>query len=128
MNAATSAKPDVVNTLEGIALSALLQWFPNFSATVMILKLAHDRQIASDPGGAVTFVVLASLLSALLGRWLGPRFPRLVKHGYEPAFFDASLSCVGKLAAWRERPTTCLQLQASVLMLSLLAVGVVSMG
>ena len=89
----------------------------------MLLKLAH-HEIA---GGVVLFVVMASIFHGLLTPWLAPKFPKFFKHGYEPLFFNASLSFVEKIEKWRDQPTTSLQLVTNVLLLSLLAVGVMSM-
>jgi hypothetical protein len=48
-------------------------------------------------------------------------FPRHFKNGYEAQFFDANLSLSEKIARWRAKPATSVQLMASVLLLSLLA-------
>ena len=66
-------------------------------------------------------------LHGLLTPWLAPKFPKFFRHGYEPLFFNASLSFVEKIEKWRAQPTTSLQLVTNVLLLSLLAVGVMSM-
>ena len=96
---------------------------PTFAAAALLLKLArHD--IA---GGVLLFVVLTSVLHGLFTPWLAPKFPKFFKHGYEPLFFNAGLSFSEKIAKWRERPTTSVQLVTSELMLALLAVAVVSM-
>ena len=42
-------------------------------------------------------------------------------------FYDPRLSFVDKIALWRSQPLASLQLVTSVLMLSVLAVGVASM-
>ncbi|WP_247503860.1 hypothetical protein [Bradyrhizobium sp. 1] len=47
--------------------------------------------------------------------------PKLFKNGYETQFFDVNLSLPEKIAHWRAKPATSLQLMASVLLLSLLA-------
>ena len=73
------------------------------------------------------FVALTSVLHGLFSPWLAPKFPKLFKHGYEPLFFNAGLSFVEKIEKWRARTTTSLQLVTNVLLLSLLAVGVMSM-
>ena len=123
MNAIVVPKSRSQNRLEGFALTAILQGFPSFAAAALLLKLArHD--IA---GGVVLFVVLTSVLHGLFTPWLAPKFPKFFRHGYEPLFFNASLSFAGKIAKWRERPTTSVQLVTSELMLALLAVAVVSM-
>jgi hypothetical protein len=123
MNAIAAPKSSAQNRLEGFALTALLQGFPAFAAAALLLKLArHD--IA---GGVVLFVVLTSVLHGLFTPWLAPKFPKFFRHGYEPLFFNAGLSFAEKIAKWRERPTTSVQLVTSELMLALLAVAVVSM-
>ena len=124
MTAITAAKSSAQNRLEGFALTAILQGFPSFVAAALLLKLVrHD--IA---GGVVLFVVLTSVLHGLFTPWLAPKFPKFFRHGYEPLFFNAGLSFSEKIAKWRERPTTSVQLVTSELMLALLAVAVVSMG
>jgi len=120
---AIALKSSTQNRLEGFALTAILQGFPSFVAAALILKLArHD--IA---GGVLLFVVLTSVLHGLFTPRLAPKFPKFLGHGYEPMFFNASLSFSEKIAKWRERPTTSVQLVTSELMLALLAVAVVSM-
>jgi hypothetical protein len=123
MNAIVAPKPRGLNWLEGFALTFLLLGFPTFASAALLLKLVrHD--IA---GGVVLFVVLTSVLHGLFTPWLAPKFPKLFRHGYEPLFFNASLSFVEKIEKWRAQPTTSLQLVTNVLLLSLLAVGVMSM-
>jgi hypothetical protein len=123
MNAIAVPKSSALNRLEGFALTAILQGFPTFAATALLLKLArHD--IA---GGAVLMVVTTSVLHGLFTTWLAPKFPKFFRHGYEPLFFNAGLSFAEKILKWRERPTTSVQLVTSELMLALLAVAVVSM-
>ena len=122
MNAIAAPKSRSLNRLEGFALTAILQGFPTFAATALLLKLArHDIT-----GGPVLLVVTASVLHGLFTPWLAPKFPKFFRHGYEPLFFNAGLSFVEKIEKWRERPTTSMQLVTSELMLALLAVAVVS--
>ena len=123
MNAIAAPKSSALNRLEGFALTFLLQGFPTFASAALLLKLAH-HEIA---GGVVLFVVLTSVLHGLFTPWLAPKFPKFFRHGYEPLFFNASLSLAEKIAKWRERPTTSVQLVTSELMLALLAAAVVSM-
>ena len=123
MNAIAAPKSSALNRLEGFALTAILQGFPAFAATALLLKLArHDIT-----GGPVLLVVTASVLHGLFTPWLAPKFPKVFRHGYEPLFFNAGLSFVEKIEKWRAQPTTSLQLVTNVLLLSLLAVAVVSM-
>lgn len=119
MNAIAAAKSSAQNRLEGFALTALLQGFPTFAASALLLKLAR-HEIA---GGVVLFAVLTSVLHGLVTPWLAPKFPRFFRHGYEPLFFNAGLSLSEKIEKWRERPTTSVQLVTTVLMLALLGVA-----
>jgi hypothetical protein len=122
MNVIAAPKSTMQNRLEGFVLTAIFQGLPTFAAAALLLKLArHD--IA---GGPLLFVVMASTFHALLTPWLGPKFPKFFKHGYEPLFFDANLSFAEKLEKWRMQPIVSLQLVKSVMMLSLLAVAAVS--
>jgi hypothetical protein len=52
---------------------------------------------------------------------LSPSFPALLKTVYEPRFFEANLSLVDKITAWRTQPVTSLQLVTIVLLLSVTA-------
>ncbi len=126
MNAVAAPKSHRMNQLEGITLTAFFQAFPTFAATVLLLKLAGSRAIVGDPGGAAIFVALATLVHALLTPYLGPKFPKFFRNSYEPLFFDATLSWREKIARWRTQPTASLQLVTTVVMLSVLAVAVVS--
>ena len=123
MNAITAPKPRSLNRLEGFALTAILQGFPTFAAAALLLKLAR-HEIA---GGVVLFIVTASIFHGLFTPWLAPKFPKFFKHSYEPLFFNAGLCFAEKIEKWRAQPTTSLQLVTNVLLLSLLAVGVMSM-
>jgi hypothetical protein len=123
MSAITAPKSRSLNWLEGFALTFLLQGFPTFAGAALLLKLAH-HEIA---GGVVLFVTIASIFHGLLTPWLAPKSPRFVKHSYEPLFFNAGLSFIEKIEKWRAQPTTSLQLMTNVLLLSVLAVGVMSM-
>ena len=123
MNAAIAPKSRSQNRLEGFALTVLLQGFPTFAGAALLLKLAH-HEIA---GGVVVFVAMASIFHGLLAPWLAPKFPKFFKYSYEPLFFNAGLKFIEKIEKWRAQPTTSLQLVTNVLMLSLLAVAVVSM-
>jgi len=123
MNAIVAPKSSAQNRLEGFALTFLLQGFPTFASAALLLKLAH-HDIA---GGVVLFVVLTSVLHGVFTPWLAPKFPKFFRHGYEPLFFNAGLSFVEKIEKWRAQPTTSIQLLTNVMLLSLLAVGVMSM-
>jgi hypothetical protein len=128
MNATAVPKSRALNLLEGMTLTAIFQALPTFAGTVLLLKLAGDHQILGERYGAAIFVALASVFYALAMPYLGPKFPKLFKNSYEPHFFDASLPFSEKLSQWRMQPKTTLQLVTMVMMLSLLAVGVVSVG
>jgi hypothetical protein len=123
MNAIVAPKSRGLNWLEGFTLTFLMLGFPTFASAALLLKLVH-HEIA---GGVVLFVALASIFHGLFTPWLVPKFPKLFRHGYEPLFFNASLSFVEKIEKWRAQPTTSLQLMTNVLLLSLLTVGVMSM-
>ena len=43
---------------------------------------------------------MASIFHGLLTPWLAPKFPKFFKHGYEPLFFNASLSFIEKIEKW----------------------------
>ena len=126
MNAIAAPKSRRLNLLEGMTLTALFQAIPTFGAAVLLLQLVGS-QIVGQTGGAAIFVATATLIYALATPWLGPKFPRVFKSGYEPLFFDATLSFTEKLSRWRTQPATSLQLVTNVTLLSLLAVGVASL-
>ena len=125
MNAIAAPKSRRLNLLEGMALTALFQAIPTFGAAVLLLRLVGS-QIVGQTGGAAIFVATATLIYALATPYLGPKFPRVFKGGYEPLFFDATPSFTEKLSRWRTQPATSLQLVTNVTLLSLLAVGVAS--
>ena len=126
MDAITTPKSPQTNRLEGFVLTALFQGFPTFAAAALMLKLVGSHEIVGH--GAVIFIVLAALFYALLTPWLARTLPKRFVPGYEPLFFDASLPFIEKIARWRTQPLTSLQLVTNVMLLSLLAVGVASVG
>jgi hypothetical protein len=126
MNAVATPKSSASNLIEGLTLTAIFQAFPTFTAAVLLVKLAGSPELASPPGGVALFIGLAMLFHTLAVTWLGPRFPRFFKNAYEPLFYDATLSFSEKIARWRVQPVASLQLLTTVMMLSLLAVAVVS--
>lgn len=128
MHAVVAPKSHRLNLLEGMALTAIFQAVPTFAGVVLLLKLVGSSQIVDPNGNPAVFVVMTSMLYALLMPYLGTRFPKLSKNSYEPLFFDASLSFSEKISRWRTQPATSLQLVTIVMMLSLLAVAVVSVG
>jgi hypothetical protein len=125
VNAIAVPKSRALNWLEGVTLSAIFQGLPTFAGAVLLLKLAGAHEIVGDPA---IFVALASLFRGLMMPWLAPKFPKLFSNSSEPLFLDASLSFSEELAQWPVQPKTSLQLVTTVMMLSLLAVGLVSVG
>ena len=128
MDAITTPKSASQNRLEGPALTALFQGFPTFAAAALMLKFVGSHEIVGHRYGAAIFVVLAALFYALLTPWLARTLPKRFVPGYEPLFFDANLPFIEKIARWRTQPVTSLQLVTNVMLLSLLAVGVASVG
>jgi len=128
MNAIANSKTPTQNRLEGFVLTTLFHGFPAYAAAVLMIKLMGAREIVGQPGGAAIFVVVASLLHGMVTPWLGPKFPKFFRQGqgYEPIFFDAGLSFSEKIARWRMQPGASLQLVTTVMLMSLLAVGVAS--
>jgi hypothetical protein len=112
----TAPKPGPLNWLEGFALTTILQGFPIFAAASLMVKLLGDSR-GSSP---VLTITLASIFYSIFIMWVGSAFPR-AKSGYEALFFDTNLSFAEKIARWRAKPATSMQLMASVLLLSLLA-------
>lgn len=127
MSAIAASKSGMRNQLEGLTLTGLFKGVPTFAGAVMLLRLAGSSHIVSDAGGAVLFVAMATLFFAIFTCWLGPKFPRFFRSSYEPLFLDAGLSFPAKVQAWRAKPETSQQLLVHVLLLSVLAVAVVSM-
>ena len=127
MNAITAPKSSAQNRLEGFALTAAFQGLPIFADAVLMLKLIGAHAIVGERGGAAVFVVLAALFYAALTPWLAARFQNF-RSAYEPLFFDAGLSVSAKIAQWRTQPQVSLQLLTTTMILSVLAVAVVSLG
>ena len=107
---------------------AIFQAFPTFTAAVLLVKLAGSPERASAPGGVGLFIGLAMLIQTLTVTLLGSRFPHVLRNVYEPLFYDATISFSDKIARWRVQPVASLQLLTTVMMLSLLAVAVVTRG
>ncbi|MCW5703635.1 MAG: hypothetical protein R3D82_19775 [Xanthobacteraceae bacterium] len=128
MNAIAVSKSRMQNWLEGVTLTGLFHGLPTFVAAAMLLKLFSTSELVRDHGGVLIFVFMATVLHAVVTPWLAPKFPKLFQHNYEPLFFDAGLSFAEKIARWRTRPATSRRLMANVLMLSLLAVAVMTVG
>lgn len=116
MTSITVPKSAPLNWIEGFALTTILQGFPIFAAASLMVELLGD----SHGGSHVLTITLASVFYSIFVISIGSAFPR-VKSGYEAELFDANLSFSEKIAHWRAKPATSLQLMASVLLLSLLA-------
>ncbi|EJN15795.1 hypothetical protein PMI42_00646 [Bradyrhizobium sp. YR681] len=112
----TASKAGPLNWLEGFALTTILQGFPIFAAASLMVKLLGDYR----GGSHILTIAMASVFYSIFVVSAGAAFPR-VNSGYEAQFFDANLSLSEKIARWRAKPATSLQLMASVLLLSLLA-------
>ncbi|WP_426611456.1 hypothetical protein [Bradyrhizobium sp. McL0616] len=117
MTSITAPKFGPLNWLEGFALTTILQGFPIFAAASLMVKL-----LGNDRGSSPVFTIApASIFYSIFVVSVVSAFPRVFKNGYEAQFFDASLSFSEKIARWRGKPATSVQLVASVLLLSLLA-------
>ena len=81
----TAPKSDRMNRFEGFALIALLQGFPIFASTVLLMKLIGSHQIVSERFGAAIFVALATPLYAWVTPVLVRKFPKLFRNSHEPA-------------------------------------------
>lgn len=128
MNAIAVSKSRMQNWMEGVTLTGLFHGLPTFVAAAMLIKLFSTSELVRDHGGVLIFVLMATALHAVVTPWLAPKFPKLFRHNYEPLFFDAGLSFSDKIVRWRTRPATARRLMANVLMLSLLAVAVMTVG
>jgi hypothetical protein len=128
VNAVSPRTSPALSRLEGMALTAVFQAFPTFTAAALLVKLSGASDMTSHAGSVVTFIVLAVLFHGLAVTSLGPRFPRFFQNVYEPLFYDATLSLSEKIVRWRVQPVASRQLLAMVMMLSLLAVALMSVG
>jgi hypothetical protein len=126
MNALAAPKSSQQNRLEGFALTALFQGFPTYASAVLVLKLMGAHEIVGERFGAAIFVVLATIFHGMFTPWLAQAFPKFFANAYAPCFFDETLSFSEKIAQWRTQPMVSVQLVASLLLLSMLAVGVAS--
>ncbi len=113
----TASKSGPLNWLEGFALTTILQGFPIFAAASLMVKLLGDSRGSSSRDSPLRWRRSSTASSSSRSE---SAFPT-VKNGYEAQFFDASLSFSEKIARWRAKPATSVQLMASVLLLSLLA-------
>ena len=127
MNASAAPKSSQQNRLEGFALTCILNGFPTYASAALMLKLMGVREIVGERWGAAIFVALASLFHGLLAPWLAAKFPgSSFTQAYAPCFFDETRTFCEKIEQWRMQPMVSMQLVSSLLMLSLLAVGVAS--
>jgi hypothetical protein len=124
MNAIAAPKSSALNRLEGFALTAILQGFPSFAAAALLLKLAH-HEIAGGVGVVRRDGLGASTACSRPGS--RQSFQNSSGTATSRCSSTPGLSFAEKIAKWRERPTTSVQLVTSELMLALLAVAVVSM-
>jgi hypothetical protein len=126
MNAATVSKSRRANMLEGIALTAVFQAFPMLTLSALLLRLMGRSDLVTHPVGAAVFVVLGSICHAATIAFLAPRFPKFLTPQYQAVFFDPGLSLGEKILRWRTQPERTSQLATLVMMLSVLAVVVMS--
>ena len=91
------------------------------------------REHAREPGASPALLLIHGFPTSSwdwhkLWPGLAAKFPRFFKNSYEPIFFDKSLSLSEKVLRWRTQPMVSLQLLTNVVMLSLLAVAVMTVG
>ena len=127
MNVSDASKSARANLIEGIALLALFQAFPLLTAAALLLKLTGSG-LVSQPGGAAIFVVMSSIVYAVIVAFVGPKYPKQFAAVDQPMFFDAGLTLREKIQRWRIQPERSSQLLALVMMLSVLAVVVMCVG
>ncbi len=125
MNALAAPKSLQQNRLEGFALTCIFQGFPTYASAALMLKLMGAHEIVGERWGAAIFVALATFFHGLFMPWLASKFPKF-ENAYAPCFFDETLSFAEKIERWRTQPMASVQLVSSLLLLSLLAVGVAS--
>lgn len=120
-----AAKSRVSNMFEGVTLTAALLGLPTFTGVALLDRLAFDLGISGNHhDNVIFFVIMTSLLCGLVAPFLARKFQ--LTAFYEPLFFDASLSLSDKFARWRTQPLTSLRLLTMLLMLSVLALAVLS--
>ena len=88
MNAVSPRKSRALSRLEGMALTAVFQAFPTFTAAALLVKLSGASSMTSHAESVVTFILLAVLFQSIAVTSLGSRFPRFFKQAYEPLFYD----------------------------------------
>ena len=126
MNTIAEPKTPERNRLEGFVLNAVFVGVPTYAGVVLILKLLGAHQAIAEGWGAAVFVFLASFLHALIAPSLWRSFPKFVRHGHEPLFYDARLSFSEKFRQWHSRPAVSAHLETTTLMLAVLGIGVAS--
>ena len=67
-----------------MALTAVFQAFPTFTAAALLVKLSGLSSMTSHAESVVTFILLAVLFQSITVTSLGSRFPRFFKPAYEP--------------------------------------------
>jgi hypothetical protein len=125
MNTVPETKTPERNRLEGFVLNAVFVAMPTFASIVLMLKLFGARQSIAEGWGAAVFVAIASFLHALVAPSLWKSFPKFLKAGHEPLFYDARLSLSEKFRQWHSQPDVSAQLARTVIALAVLAIGVV---
>lgn len=128
MNAVSPRKSRALSQFEGMALTAVFQAFPTFTAAALLVKLSGLSSMTSHAESVVTFIVLAVLFQSITVTTIGPRFPRFFKQAYEPLFYDPTLSLSEKIARWRVQPVASRQLLTTMMMLSVLGAAVMCVG
>ena len=126
MNTIPEPKTPERNRLEGFVLNAVFVSAPTFSSIVLMLRLFGAHQSIAEGWGAAVFVVVASFLHGLVAPSLWKSFPKFLRQGHEPLFYDARLSFSEKFAQWHRQPQVSAQLARTVIGLMVLAIGVVS--
>ncbi|GMO11287.1 hypothetical protein [Bradyrhizobium sp. TM233] len=116
------------NRLECFALYAVLQGLPIYSGVALLIKLINAPEFAGEPFGAAIFIATVTTFHGLVTPWLGPKFPHFFRHNFEPLFADPTLSFSEKVSRWLAQPKAALQLLSNALLLSVLAIGVASIG
>jgi hypothetical protein len=128
MNAVATSKSRLLNWFEGVTLIGILQGLPVYASAALMLRM-FDRDLVRPDRSFILLIVIAIFIYAIATSLLGgSRAPKILRNGYEPIFFDPTLSLTDKIARWRTQPRASVQLLASVLMLSVLAVAVLSIG
>jgi hypothetical protein len=126
MTTVAESKTPERNRLEGFVLNAVFVGVPTYAGVVLTLKLCGAHEAIAEGWGAAVFVPLASFFHALIAPSLWNGFPRFVKRGHEPLFYDARLSFSEKFRQWHSLPEVSAHLAKTVIVLTVLAIAVVS--